>query len=120
MARAQALEQVQKALADGDEKGRGPHYRRWGSERKAVPMENTPDIDDLDDPRQRIRERAAQIREHVDGVERAMGDPAGGDAMWSHLDQLQAVLLRFEGDVRFLALKLKGHVIQDGKISREG
>jgi hypothetical protein len=73
-----------------------------------------------DDPRQRIRGRATEIREHLAGVEAAMDDPGGGDAIWRHLDELDRLFLHYEGDARFFAMKLKGHVIQDGKMSREG
>lgn len=79
-----------------------------------------PDSDGPEDPRQRIRERAAQIRGHLAGVERAMDEPGGADALWHHLDQLGALFLRFEADARFFAMKQKGYVAQDGKLTREG
>jgi hypothetical protein len=72
-----------------------------------------------DDPRQRIRERVAEVREHLTAIEGAMGSPGGGDAMLHHLHQAEALLLPLGGEVLFLAMKLKGVVIQDGKMNRE-
>lgn len=43
-----------------------------------------------------------------------------GSAIRHHLDQLEPLLLRFEGDARNFAMKRKGYAVQGGEMKREG